>query len=573
LSLPEYLNSIESERERIVLINRFDGFTLGNLSVILNITRERIRQLEIKAIKKMPKLKEDNYKNIFSKYNLSIEEFSYAFNEPKRTYRYLQSRFKKGNISIDQFIKDKNIDLEIRERAKEIILKDYLIIGKNRLKKDKNEILNYILKTYCEYEIGIDELWKKYQGFLKDLHLEGRKDLSFNKKYFETSLSNSDKILWKLGKKLRYYDCTKISAKKIYDSLNLSQIKDTELSTLKLFRDYENIMYKWDIRDEYELHNLMKKVIKENDKYDIKFHRMPNIEIGVSNRENQVIELLKELAPIEIFNFTKEYEERYGVRAETVQANYLGCVEKYYNDGILDAEHSEMTSSQIEILKANLSKDIYTIKEVSEIIQRLFCESNIKRILSYDLKKLGFRTNHYIIYSDKYSSAEKFFKSKILEREEVDLNQLDDIIVSNQAFYRALQNLKENLYMLEISPKKFINISKLKEKRINKLTINDYVEKLYDFVGDEIFTIEYVRKKGFKHELDKLCFDNCFYSSILSYSGKFSVSKFKGERLLKKGKEKINIHILIDYVSNKFEYLSSEEIKELINDEYGLEVY
>ena len=42
--------------------------------------------------------------------------------------------------------------------------------------------------------------------------------------------------------------------------LNFDQFENTEISTLKLFRDHPEVMQEYDIRDEYELHNLLRKI-------------------------------------------------------------------------------------------------------------------------------------------------------------------------------------------------------------------------------------------------------------------------------------------------------------------------
>lgn len=36
-----------------------------------------------------------------------------------------------------------------------------------------------------------------------------------------------------------------------------------EITSLKLFRDYPDLMREYDIRDEYELHNLLKKLVNQ----------------------------------------------------------------------------------------------------------------------------------------------------------------------------------------------------------------------------------------------------------------------------------------------------------------------
>ena len=56
-----------------------------------------------------------------------------------------------------------------------------------------------------------------------------------------------------------------------------------EFSTLKIFRDYPELMKEYDIRDEYELHNYLKK-IWPSENASVKFGRMPTINVGELNK-------------------------------------------------------------------------------------------------------------------------------------------------------------------------------------------------------------------------------------------------------------------------------------------------
>lgn len=87
-------------------------------------------------------------------------------------------------------------------------------------------------------------------------------------------------------------------------------------------------MKKWDIRDEYELHNLIKKKV-DLQKHKITLGRMPTIEFGNACQDTQVKDLMIELAPITRSNLAHEYERRYGTHHMTTKANYFHCIQEY----------------------------------------------------------------------------------------------------------------------------------------------------------------------------------------------------------------------------------------------------
>ena len=60
--------------------------------------------------------------------------------------------------------------------------------------------------------------------------------------------------------RFRYYAIQEREYAPLLDALGLQYYEDMELSSLKLLRDNPELMAEYDIRDEYELHNLLKKI-------------------------------------------------------------------------------------------------------------------------------------------------------------------------------------------------------------------------------------------------------------------------------------------------------------------------
>jgi hypothetical protein len=109
----------------------------------------------------------------------------------------------------------------------------------------------------------------------------------------------------------------------LWQELALTQYHNVEYSALKFFRSYPEIMRRYDIRDEYELHNLLKKLCQKGKIENISFGRMPMIEFGKVNREAQVSDMLRKIAPVTIQDFAAFYEYEYGVLPGTFMADFL----------------------------------------------------------------------------------------------------------------------------------------------------------------------------------------------------------------------------------------------------------
>ena len=114
--------------------------------------------------------------------------------------------------------------------------------------------------------------------------------------------------------------------KEASQALNLCTYNNVIISANKIYKSNLDLMNKYDIRNCYELHNLLNKNINDN---NITFKRMPTICFGNANRDSQVLELLKKMSPVSAKNLASAYEDKYGDALETVLSNYLNSVEQY----------------------------------------------------------------------------------------------------------------------------------------------------------------------------------------------------------------------------------------------------
>ena len=94
-SIKEEVHNYLKESEAKIILNRISGKTLEEIGESLNVTRERIRQIETKGFKKLylEKFKEDFFLDIFLKYDVNKEAFFSVLKE-EETYNYLNLRYR-----------------------------------------------------------------------------------------------------------------------------------------------------------------------------------------------------------------------------------------------------------------------------------------------------------------------------------------------------------------------------------------------------------------------------------------------------------------------------------------------
>ena len=573
LNINEYIESIKDNKERLILSERMNGRTLNDIGERLSITRERVRQLEKRYKKYIPRVYEDKYSYIFEEYDISENDFILGFKEKKETYAYLNMKYKKGHSKIEEMLEDEEIPDYMKEAAERIIYKNYMLIDGKRVKQSKLELTKFVLKNYAISEIKYDEFKKKYDEILREQGLEYDEKMVLGGRAHEGTLTNSNYVLSKTNRRLRYYNINSYDYTDFFEEINLKQYKNIEISTLKIFRDHKELMREYDIKDEYELHNLLKKICTGDEFKSITFNRMPCIEFGQADRDQQVIDLLMELAPISNEELAKEYEEEYGLRSQTVLANNFKVIEKYLYNGTYKVDIPAFTKEEEKKMKKELKDDFYMISDVKEIYRSIFPKGDMKLLNSYNIKKIGYKIYSNYIIKNKYSSASDYFRMLLTSDEVVDTTKFKDGVTSIINYLSQLHKLKAEYEIVEYKPNKYINISRLNKLGINKENLWDYCKSIEQNIGEEFFTIHYLMKNGFEHKIDKLGFDDYFYSSILTESrDKFSYIRIGRNKLFKKTSEKITSVDFIEWILSSLEKSSIEiyDLVDLLENEYGI---
>lgn len=575
-----FSNNKIKQRDYAIFYGRLEGRTLEDLGNCFGVTRERVRQIEVKTLVKIKNIfvREDKYCYLYENYDISEEDFNIAFKEDKEAYNYLKMKFKnKGNISLEEAINDEKISLKMKTSIEKAIYKRYFILNGERVLKNRASIIKYLCKTYSnDNDLEFEELKRLYFLTIKELNEENNPKFNTFDRGSENNLASSDYILWKYGRKLRYYDIKKNDYTEFLKQLDLNQYKNLEISTLKIFKLYPDLMSEYDIHDEYELHNLLKKICNTVNFSTIKFGKMPMIEFGKVDRNLQILDLLIKLSPIKNIDFAKQYEIEYGIKAKTLIATDMIKYNSYCQNSIYNIEPEFLKDKEIEILKTHLSKDFYTVAEFEKIFKRTFEDKNLKYINGFNLNLLGYKLYSSYIISSKFESSREFFRTLLLRDEVLDTENLEEGYRYIISYTQELQKLRDDFELLEFNAKKYIKLSKLEKFKITKEYIEEFVQRVINFIPDNrIFTYTYLQNLGFYHEFEELGFEEYFYSSILSRKKQeFSTLKKYGTIFLRKGNLPIGLLEIIEILISTKEELSVD-IYEIINSlesEYGIKV-
>ena len=303
-SFYEYIQSLGAssgidERAIRILQQRASGSTLDEVGQLEGTTRERIRQIEKKSLRRITKgdsllFEEDKYAYLFSTYSFDREFYFDFLGETKQIWYYLNFRYSRGKTDPGLALQDRAIPMSARRAIDKYIHKGYVEIDGVYIPIQRGEIEDFVVEKYCKDEVTLDEFFELYDRFLKEYGLtDERLQVTDSMRMTRSNrLSESNRLLWKQNQRLRFYDIEGGDYSELFETLNLGQYKDIELSSRKFIVDYPELMERYDLRDEYEVHNLLKKIHAESENPDLVFGRMPNLQFGVFDRDAAVKEIL-----------------------------------------------------------------------------------------------------------------------------------------------------------------------------------------------------------------------------------------------------------------------------------------
>lgn len=574
------------EKKNLFVENK--KYTLDEIGQEFGVTRERIRQIENKAIKKFNTQFQEQFQKYYNALSQILEnKQSYiliSHIENLKKYESITNLIYdsyenivfyidfsvgliiKNGITLESLLEDDTVPANIKQQIEKYIYRNYITIDNKKIKDNRIEILNYYLMAYCRKPQNFNEIQNSYMDMLITNNLSHRTDLLYDDSTLYNRLTSLNYVLLSPGKVLRYYSPEGIE--KIVNSINLKKYHNIEISARKLYLDNIDLMEKYEIYNEYELHNLLKKNINNQ---EIDFARMPTIRFGNVNKKNQVLELLKMLSPISYMDLAKAYEDEYGVDTSTFCANYLDYISKYLVDGKYTLEADIMSESNLNILKNALTEDFYWKEDLEDIYQKLIGDANLKDLNSYNLGKLNYSMASTCIYSKKYSSLSDFIKH-FLSQDIVNMKN-NSRLRSIQTFYAHYSEFKNNLDIIEFSPDIYINIKKLNSAGISKDILIDYQNKVKNYCEDKFFTIYSLRNQGFKYDvLDNLGFEDYFYSSILINDKEIQSKKILNVYLMKKDNRPFDIADFLIYVMGKLRKIDIYDLCDYIKKQYNLDI-
>ena len=572
-----------SDRSIHCLCLRLQGETLESIARREGVTRERVRQIvkksdfrkKYRAETGLTWFAEDQYRYLYSTYCLDPKTCEQVLGISGQVFRYLDMVCEKGSGSLEEAVEDPRVDISIRQCLRDMLYENTILVDGIRLPLERSRLEYHFLRYYCKETLSWDAFTQAYNRFLEGLDIPHTEKLYITQENRRGRLNRfaSDLrcVLWTPGQRMRYYDIDGRDATDLLETLELGAYENIEFSTLKLFREHPELMARYDIRDHYELHNLLKKLVPEGSYHDFHCDRTPTIWFGRVDRTELLLELLLENAPIAKVELAELLHARYGVDKGTILGSgYLKEIEDYSHLGVYIIDAKVMTAEQMAMLKNALTEDFYFIDEVKRIYTELEPTGDPELVNPYNLKQMGF------VVRDKYvlqnwPTIEAYLRN-LLSGDLVELAPLRKRYGSIQSWYETLRDLRYNFELLEFEPDKAVSLGKLERSGVTKQDLRDFCEAVYCHLPEgAFFTARSLEQSGFCAQLYELGFSELFYAKLLCCDGRFSYNPMMGQLVLHKGAESVNTCSFLSYLVDRLQKVDIYDLIRILREEYGCE--
>lgn len=555
----------ESRKEVIKLV--LSGLKQIEVANMLNLSRERIRQIYGRAFNALPKrLDEDaKYQEIFQRYEWTSEIFNEIFNENPMVFNYLKEKYQIGVDSLENILGTDILDSE----QENIIKKHLKLIEYNGtlIKEDKIKLMVAILKTSGR-QYFITDLVDEYNKTVKEYKFN--LEIIDNVRAVESILSRQKNIIMSSKRRFRYYNYDLLTQEDLNEIYDMIDVDEGTYYSDYFFNNNLELMKRINILDENELFNLLKKVNKRS---DITFGVMPNILIGYENREKFILEKINLLAPISVDDFCKILEKDYGYKFDSFKGYVLKEFSVYITKNIIDVEQKIFSDYEKDILKKTLVEEVYSIKELKEILKEILKKDCTEYIKSFNFEPLGYKIREKYIVKISEKSIDDTMKSYINKNDVFDYNnsKLKNI---GSSFSVSFYDLTTNNKIIKYEEGLYLTEKGLENKNITYSMINEFKNKIWKYSQThEIFTLSNLKTEQILDLNSNLYVSDIFLESIIkTIDGIKCLSIEKNIVFIRTDdnvftKNEFIEKIIIDNDLNKVKY-----IQQFLSDKYNIEL-
>lgn len=524
--LAEYLEGDFSDRD--LLLYRLDGMTLEEVGQIMSLTRERVRQRQMKVLSCIGNILEvAKYRTIFETYSFTKEDFTTIFHEQPRVFELLKLLLISGEEDFSNYIVESQ-DLAGKDKLGYLMKHKFYLNRFGELKKiNKSEFTGEVLYHNKDKTFNPDEFFRIYSEESKKYPQLGLEVP--NPRAIEGIVLRNEYVISTRGHKFRYYDYNFSDDEYVVLSELVDSFEDGSYSMLKIFNENYEIMKRLDIRDEYELHNLYK---RKDDLLGqrITLTRSPEFLVGDIDKKEFIMSELTRFSDCSIEDCLDYFYEEFGHKKNTMAAYFAANFRSFVSNGSISTATVQIDEDVLEEIKQLFTKTIYLKHQVIRILKDKGYQLNTP-LLGW----LGYYMTGNIIFKKEFGNVTSAFSSIVMK--ESRWRRTEDDLGRSKEVSSYLFNMEKNRKLVMLDEGLYGTTFFLEQRGIAVTMLNDFVNAAYEFLPPvKYFSLFSLVELGFEHPLLDYGFEKIFYERLITTSDKFNLVNRKSPMLFAKGK-------------------------------------
>lgn len=485
ISLDEFLSTKFKYKD--YLLKRLDGQTLQEIGDSNGISRERVRQILNRIVSNLPNIKEINeFKDLFTGYDISKEAFRYFFCKDSRIYELLSLILKRGKQDITELIVDGDYD---NNQVQTFLNKSkrLLIDGEVQALTRENLIIDVLYKNRnLQKYFKVDDLHYLFTEEMKDYP-----QLQFkNARSLGNQLQRYNNVIFSLKKGYRYHlDLLFDKYQEDLESLFLG-LPEGSYHMDYVFEKNPELMKQLDIIDGSELHYFCKK----NKLFPkvIKLGRNPEFVRGEKSKREYLASELSRFDRHSIDELIEYLNLNFGLNKASITSYLFSEFGDVISNRTIHLK-TDKNSEEVDRIRQLLTKDIYEFNEFINIVKNIAGFSVEKPDL---ILELGFVHKGEIIFKREYKTAMEAISSHILSQRIFRLN--NQSFLGTRDYYNTIYKLEKEISILKIAEDAYINVTSLVNRGFDRQKFRKFVSKVEKYVGkEEYFSIVSLLNDGF----------------------------------------------------------------------------
>ena len=453
--------SLSDERTNTITLMKLAGASLQEIGDRFGVSRERVRQIVIGQINDLPKLFEDCFSQPYEIFNLTKSEFLRLFPEiTNESYEYIAIRYKKGKQILSHEILAE-YDGYWKERLEMFLQNECERKEKETI--SRTEMVYRVLVCSSDNPFTMEEFEQEYYRYIRRREYPEAR-LRINLRTVGNHLRNARGVVFNRDNKVRYCEA---DPQKLWNNIDFNAYENLVISAELLFRDYADLMEELDIRDGHELFYILKSsILLWKGPFEISFRRVPTIIVGNGSEEKQALRLLQEISPVEHDDYFLAYEDRFGVKHDSVMGNpvVMRAVSPYYLNGEYIVNAPAIAAEDIPAyLQALDEKTIWFMDELEKLFDSVCIHSAREAFNMSALRRIGYIVKTGYAIKESYGSMKAYIDIEIFSNDIVDVSAIDRRLSSLPSFIAAMDRKRNSLEFIETAPKILVSIRKVKE--------------------------------------------------------------------------------------------------------------